>query len=83
MPVVAKRKSKIPSSLRQAVWDTYVGNQFDAKCTVGWCQARITPFTFEVGHNVPESRGGCDRDCQLETVVSPMQPIHGEPIHNR
>lgn len=62
------KKARIPPAIRQAVWETYIGKQFDAKCTVTWCKARVTPFTFEVGHNVPESKGG-------RTEIDNLRPL--------
>ena len=60
-PIVANayKKKTIPSALRQATWTTYNGTvAFQAKCHVTWCENVITPFSFEVGHNIPESKGG-------------------------
>jgi 5-methylcytosine-specific restriction endonuclease McrA len=35
---------------------------------VTWCPVRITPFSFEAGHNVPYSRGGM-------TTLENLRPI--------
>ena len=51
-------KASIPLALRQQVWKTYVGEKFASKCLVGWCTNQITAFEFDVGHNLPESKGG-------------------------
>jgi 5-methylcytosine-specific restriction endonuclease McrA len=51
-------KTSIPLALRQQVWKTYVGTKFESKCLVGWCTNRITAFEYDVGHNIPESKGG-------------------------
>jgi hypothetical protein len=51
-------KVPIPIALRQQVWKTYIGPKFQAKCLVRWCTNQITAFEFDVGHNVPESKGG-------------------------
>jgi hypothetical protein len=51
-------KATIPLALRQQVWKTYVGPKFASKCLVGWCTNQITAFEFDVGHNLPESKGG-------------------------
>jgi 5-methylcytosine-specific restriction endonuclease McrA len=52
-------KKKIPVALREQVWLVYLGDKnFKQKCKVDWCENIITPFTFEVGHNIPESKGG-------------------------
>ena len=52
------RKATIPKSLREQVWIVYCGRKFEHKCIVKWCENIITPFSFEVGHNIPESKGG-------------------------
>ena len=53
------KKKPIPGALRQATWLAYNGpNTFLAKCHVAWCENTITPFSFQVGHNIPESKGG-------------------------
>ncbi len=62
------RKSTIPKSLKNLVWTTHVGDKFNAKCMVKWCDAQINPFTFETGHNIPESKGGL-------TTVDNLRPI--------
>lgn len=60
---------KIPSALRQQVWLEFCGSEhFKQKCFVKWCKNIITPFTFEVGHNIPESKGG-------STDISNLRPI--------
>lgn len=61
-------KQRIPASLRQSVWLQWIGNKFIAKCFVKWCRCKITPFTFEAGHNIPESKGG-------ETNIENLRPI--------
>ena len=53
-----KAKQRIPAALREATWIKYNGNAFQAECHVTWCENVLTPFSFEVGHNVPESKGG-------------------------
>ena len=68
-PTIMKSvKVTIPRALKNEVWITYVGKAFDAKCNVSWCTTTITPFTFEAGHNVPESKGG-------STTVANLRPI--------
>lgn len=52
------QKAKIPKALREQVWRNYKGAVFEAKCHVFWCSNMITVFNFEVGHNIPESKGG-------------------------
>jgi hypothetical protein len=54
---INKRKT-IPPSLKSKIWLKYCGNTFEAKCVISWCDNTITPFSFEVGHNIPHSKGG-------------------------
>ena len=61
-------KQRIPISLKQNVWVRYNGEIYKAKCNVEWCENHITPFTFEAGHNIPESKGG-------ETSLDNLRPI--------
>ena len=67
-PLLDKRKDTIPKALREQVWITYLGKKFSTKCTVVWCTNRISAFDFQVGHNIPESKGG-------ETVLENLRPI--------
>lgn len=65
-------KVKIPSALREQVWLAFCGDKFfKHKCLVTWCENVMTPFNFEVGHNVPESKGGA-------TDISNLRPICGK-----
>ena len=68
MAAAATRKAHIPSALREAVWVHYIGNKFEAKCTVSWCPNKISPFRYHVGHDVPESKGG-------STTIDNLRPI--------
>jgi 5-methylcytosine-specific restriction endonuclease McrA len=52
------RKQKIPLAVRQAVWVKQFGRVFQHKCFVSWCHRILSCFDFEVGHNIPESKGG-------------------------
>ena len=56
--MVRPQKKKIPKALREQVWRSQCGDVFEAKCYVTWCKNRITVFDYEVGHNIPESKGG-------------------------
>ena len=53
-----KRNEVIPKRIREIVWTTYNGNVFDSKCYVDWCDNQINVFNFQVGHDIPESKGG-------------------------
>ncbi len=63
-------KKAIPKALRNTVWETYIGQKFNGKCQVEWCKSLINPFTFEVGHNIPESKGGCTRLDNLRPICA-------------
>ena len=51
-------KERIPKALREQAWKRYVGEKYKTKCLVTWCTNIISVFDFEVGHNIPESKGG-------------------------
>jgi 5-methylcytosine-specific restriction endonuclease McrA len=57
-PAPRTSKSSIPKALREQVWRNHMGAVFEGKCLVRWCTNKITVFDFEVGHNIPESKGG-------------------------
>jgi len=56
--MVRPKKEKIPKALREQVWRSLCGEVFESKCNVVWCTKKINVFDFEVGHNIPESKGG-------------------------
>jgi hypothetical protein len=64
------RKAKIPKALREQVWLSYKGKQFEKKCSVRWCTNVVTPFQFHVGHNVAESKGGPTQLSNLRVVCA-------------
>ena len=62
-------KKTIPGALREQVWLLYCGDRlFKHKGLVTWCENIMTPFSFEVGHNIPESKGG-------PTDINNLRPI--------
>jgi len=63
-----RRKATIPKALREQVWATYMGQQYENKCLVTWCTNRITVFDFQCGHNIPEVKGG-------PTTLANLRPI--------
>jgi 5-methylcytosine-specific restriction endonuclease McrA len=63
-------KATIPRALREQVWIQYAGRTFEKKCTVTWCKNTITAFDFEVGHNIPESKGGTLEMTNLRPLCS-------------
>lgn len=62
------RKAKIPLALKQTVWVNQFGEVYKRKCPVRWCHRVITVFDFEVGHNIPESRGGTTTPDNLRPI---------------
>ena len=62
-----KKKQTISKVLRDQVWTTYVGKQFQTKCMCCSFET-IDVFHFECGHIVPESKGG-------STELSNLRPI--------
>jgi 5-methylcytosine-specific restriction endonuclease McrA len=63
-----KTKANIPKALREQVWLKNIGQQYQHKCLVDWCQNIISVFDFHVGHNIPESHGG-------KTDITNLKPI--------
>jgi hypothetical protein len=53
-----KTKEQIPKRIRELVWTTYNGEVFTSKCYVSWCTNNINVFSFQTGHDIPESKGG-------------------------
>jgi len=68
--MVRTKKEKIPKALREQVWRTLCGDVFKTKCIVVWCTNSITVFDFEVGHNIPESKGGTLTLSNLRPICS-------------
>lgn len=67
LPVIAYKKKKIPTALRQQAWIKQFGTP-EYKCPVTWCNNKLTPFSFDTGHNIPESKGG-------KTTIENLIPI--------
>jgi hypothetical protein len=53
-----KDKETIPKRIREIVWSTYNGEKYTSKCYVSWCSNFINVFNYQVGHDIPESKGG-------------------------
>lgn len=69
-PTLALARTSIPKAIRENTWIRYNGRKFECKCHVLWCQNVITPFNFEVGHNIPVSRGGATNIDNLRPICS-------------
>jgi 5-methylcytosine-specific restriction endonuclease McrA len=65
-----KKKANIPKALREQVWIQNIGNQFEHKCLVDWCQNQMNVFDFHVGHNIPESQGGATNIKNLKPICA-------------
>jgi 5-methylcytosine-specific restriction endonuclease McrA len=62
-------KMRIPGAMREQVWIAVCGDYyFKRKCLVSWCENVMTPFNFEVGHNIPESKGGSNDISNLRPI---------------
>jgi len=68
---VAPKKKVISKKLREEVWLKHFGKTFSSKCPIQWCTRQISVFSFEVGHNIPESKGG-------RTTIDNLIPICGD-----
>lgn len=53
-----KRKARIPKAIREQCWIKHMGKTYESTCYVDWCDNQITVFDFQVGHDIPESKGG-------------------------
>lgn len=63
-------KAKIPKALREQVWLTYNGHKYDSKCFISWCKNKIDVFNYQVGHDIPESKGGTLHIDNLKPICS-------------
>ncbi len=86
-------KKTIPKALREQVWKKYIGSNFEGKCFISWCANRINVFDFEVGHNIPESKGGattlqnlrpicsrCNKSMGNKYTIDEWDKIHNETL---
>ena len=63
---VKTQKQKIPLAVKRQAWVNQYGPIPTVKCAVAWCTNQISPFDFEAGHNIPESKGG---QCSVENII--------------
>ena len=62
-----KRKT-LPKAVREQVWLKDMGRKFEGKCMINWCNNKINIFDFQVGHNIPVSKGGLDKLENLHAI---------------
>ena len=61
-------KQRIPKAMREQVWIQNFGKKFEHSCYVPWCKNKINVFDFQVGHDIPESKGG-------KLAITNLKPI--------
>ena len=44
--------------IRQEVWTEHNGAAFESPCFVDWCTNIVNVFNYQVGHDIPKSKGG-------------------------
>jgi hypothetical protein len=44
--------------IRQEVWVEHNGTAFESICYIDWCTNIINVFNYQVGHDIPKSKGG-------------------------
>ena len=60
-----KKKDQKPKKAdRRIVWEEHNKKKYTSKCYVSRCTKEIDVWDFEVGHNIPESKGGSSTDIQ-------------------
>ena len=63
-------KINLPKRIREVVWNTYNGETYSSKCYVSWCNNIINVFNYQVGHDIPESKGGTYNIQNLRPICS-------------
>ena len=69
-PPRRKKKLPIPKAIREQVWIETFGETFKHKCYIKWCKNEINVFSFHVGHDKPESKGGTLSPSNLRPICS-------------
>jgi 5-methylcytosine-specific restriction endonuclease McrA len=65
-----KKKQKIPKAIREQCWIQNFGEVYQHKCYIDWCENLINVFNFQVGHDIPESKGGSLNIDNLKPICS-------------
>lgn len=68
--VLPPHRKKIPKAIREQVWIETFGETFKHKCYIKWCKNEINVFSFQVGHDKPESKGGMLSPSNLRPICS-------------
>ena len=66
-----KTKQKIPSTVRNMVWNKYIGSSLKEGLCLCCSSETISTATFHCGHIISESNGG-------QTIVENLRPICGQ-----
>ena len=61
-PLLKKKDKKPKKADRRLVWEQHNCKEYTSKCHVTRCTKDIDVWDFEVGHNIPESKGGSSTD---------------------
>ena len=64
----ATHRKSLPKAVREQVWLKDMGRKFEGKCMIDWCNNKINIFNFQVGHNIPVSKGGTDKLENLHAI---------------
>lgn len=73
---MSKSKEKIPATVKNSVWLTYIGKQYDSKCFC--CNLeQISKGNFECGHITSEKTGGQITIDNLRPTCSPCNKSMG------
>jgi 5-methylcytosine-specific restriction endonuclease McrA len=67
---IIKKRKPFPKAVREQVWLKDCGRVYDHKCNIKWCKNTISVFDYEVGHNIPHSKGGSDSIDNLRAICS-------------
>ena len=61
-----KSKKNIPKRLKDLLWQTYFGKQYQSKCSVPRCNTTIFCNDFHTGHKISEKNGG---ETKLDNLI--------------
>lgn len=64
------KKKNIPKAVREQTWIKTFGKKYEHKCYINWCNNKINVFSFHVGHDKPESKGGRMNINNLKPICS-------------